>query len=116
MENVEELYKTALHGFFNLLSKNEDYLKTRHLINHTTGNVDPEILEKFEKLHNHFEAEYKLFNQTHTKLIEYLKTTPTKSVTLNVRMGLPHEGNYNIELDPSNNLIVKNQVSMGHKH
>jgi hypothetical protein len=112
---MEELYKTALHGFFNLLSKNEDYLKTRHLINHTSGNVDPEILERFEKLHNHFEDEYKIFNQTHTKLIEYLKTTPTKSVTLSVKTGLPNEGNYHIGLDQSNNLIVKNQVSMRHK-
>jgi len=107
MENMEELYKTALTDFFNLLNKNDDYLKTRHLINHTTGNVDPEILEKFEKLHNRFEDEYKIFNQTHSKLIEYLKTIPTKSVTLNVKAGLAQEGNYNIELDQSNNLIVK---------
>jgi pyruvate-formate lyase-activating enzyme len=107
MENVEELYKKALDGFFNLLSKNEDYLKTRHLINHTTGNVDPEILEKFEKLHDHFEAEYKIFNETHSKLTEYLKTTLTKSVTLSLKEGSAQEGNYQISLDPSNNLMVK---------
>jgi hypothetical protein len=113
MENVEELYRKALNGFFNLLSKNEDYLKTRHLINHTTGNVDPEILKKFEKLHHHFEDEYKIFNQTHTRLIEYLKTIPTKSVTFNVKIGSPYEGNYNIELDQSNNLVVKNSEMTG---
>ena len=107
MENVEELYKTALSGFFNLLSRNEDYLKTRHMINYTTGNIDPEILEKFEKLHDHFENEYKKFNETHSKLIEYLKTTPTKSVRLNVKTDSARNGNYQIELDPSNNLTVK---------
>ena len=74
MKNVEELTKTALHGFFNLLSKNEDYLKTRHMFNLTSGNPDPEILVKFEKLHNHFEDEYKIFNKSHLRLIEYLKT------------------------------------------
>ncbi len=107
MENVEELYKTALNDFFNLLSRNEAYLKTRHMINYTTGNIDPEILEKFEKLHNHFETEYKTFNEAHSKLIEYLKTTPTKSVTLNVKTGSAQKGNYQIELDSSNNLTVK---------
>ena len=107
MDNLEELTKSALNGFFNLLRTNEDYLKTRHLINHTAGNVDPEILEKFEKLHNRFEDEYKIFNQAHAPLIAYLKSTPTKSVTLNIKTGLPLEGNYNIELDPSNNLTVK---------
>jgi hypothetical protein len=116
MGNLEELCKTALNGYFNLLSKNDDYLKIRHLINHTAGHVDPEILEKFEKLHNHFESEYKIFNHTHARLIEYLKTTPTKSMTLNINTGLSLEGNYTIGLDESNNLIVKNNYSMGHKH
>ncbi len=108
MENLEKLCKTALNGYFNLLRKNDEYIKTRHLINHTAGNVDPEILEKFEKLHNHFETEYKIFNQTQAQLIEYLKTIPTKSVTLNLGTGIPQEGNYTIGLDESNNLIVKN--------
>ena len=116
MENLNELSKTALRGFFHLLSKNDDYLKTRHLIDHTAGKVDPEILEKFEKLHDHFESEYKIFNHTHAPLIEYLKTTPTKSMTLNISTGLSLEGNYTIGLDESNNLIVKNNYSMGHKH
>jgi hypothetical protein len=108
MENLEKLCKSALNGYFNLLRKNDEYIKTRHLINRTAGNIDPEILEKFEKLQNHFETEYKIFNQTQAQLIEYLKTIPTKSVTLNLSTESSREGNFTIGLDESHSLIVKN--------
>jgi hypothetical protein len=40
-----KIMQNSLNGYFNLLRKNDEYIKTRHLINHTTGNVDPEILK-----------------------------------------------------------------------
>ena len=107
MDNLEELGKTALKGLFNLFSTNEEYLKSRHIINNTVGNIEPETLAKFDRLHAKFEMEYRTFNQQNSKLIQYLKSTPTKSVTLNIKKGLPYEGNFTFELDPTNNLIVK---------
>ena len=107
MINLEELSKAALKDFFDLLSTNGEYVKTRHIINNTVGNMEPETLANFDRLHAKFETEYKLYNLKHSQLIQYLKSTPTKSVTLNIKKGLPLEGNFTIELDPANNLNIK---------
>ena len=107
MDNLEALSKTALEGFFHLLEKNDEYLKTKQLINSSVGVPLPETLAKLETLERKFETDYTAFNQKHSQLIELITKTPTKSVILNVKEGLPLEGNFSLELDKENNLTVK---------
>jgi hypothetical protein len=69
--------------------------------------VEPEILTKYNLLNPKFEKQYEDFNLKNKELIDYIKTTPTKAVTLNIRKGLPLEGNYSIQLDINNQLAIK---------
>jgi len=110
MDSLETLTKTALEGFFQLLERHEDYLKTRQLINSSVGVPLPETLGKLNLLERKFETDYKAFNKKHSQLIELIKKNPTKAVTLSVNKGLPSEGNFSIELDKDNNLTVKKVV------
>jgi len=107
MDSLDTLTKKALEEFFRLLERHEDYLKTRQLINSSVGVPLPETLAKLNMLERKFETDYKAFNKKHSQLIELIKKTPTKSVTLNVNKGLPMEGNFSVELDKDNNLTVK---------
>ena len=105
MDNLEDLCRIALKGFFNLLKKNEEYLKARQKLLMNPGNQSEQTVELLDP---QFERDFEDFNKNNGQLIEYLKTTPARSEEFKIMHGVGMEGNYTIELDKEDKLLVRN--------
>jgi hypothetical protein len=105
MDNLEDLCRSALKEFFTLLKKNEEYLKARQKLIMNPGNQSEQTVELLEP---QFEKDFDDFNNNNIQLIEYLKTTPARSVEFKIKHGVDMEGNYTIDLDKEDKLVVMN--------
>jgi hypothetical protein len=105
MDNLETVCRSALKGFFNLLKRNEEYLKLRQK---SVMNPDPQTDQTIELLEPQFETDFENFNKANKELIDYIQTVPDKIISFTVKQDKGIETTYSIELDKEDKLVIRN--------